>query len=100
MAKLTITKSEVDALIRGSYDLPSDTEIVIIESEGKATDINGWIFNRQTECVHPVVVGPNELIDIVDSNGNALLGLTATAWTHSWDVNNVYHIVKYRKHRG
>jgi hypothetical protein len=95
--KLTITKAEVDALIRDSFNLPSDAEIEIVESGANHHD---WIINTQTDCEHPLDVDPDELVDIVDSSGDARLGLMPTAWTHSWNVNNAYHIVKYRKHRG
>jgi hypothetical protein len=95
--KLTITKAEIDALIRDSFNLPSDAEIEIVNSEANHDD---WIINTQTDSEHPLDVDPDELVDIADSHGGTRLGLMAAAWTHSWNVNNVYHIVKYRKHRG
>jgi hypothetical protein len=38
--KLTITKAEIDALIRDSFNLPSDAEIEIVNSEANHDD---WI---------------------------------------------------------
>ncbi len=96
--KLTITKAEVGALIRDSFNLPSDAEVEIVNSEANHDD---WIINTQTEYKHPLDVHPDELVDIVYSNGVVIIGLKAIElFQASWNVKSEIHIVKYRKHRG
>jgi hypothetical protein len=96
--KLTITKTEVDALIRSSYDLPHDAEVEIVNTEANHHD---WIINTQTDYECPLDVDPDELVDIVYSNGVVRIGLNAISlFQASWSVKSKIHIVKYRKHRG
>jgi len=73
---------------------------VEVEIANSDDNNDGWIINTKTSIGHALDVGPDDLVDFVDSKGDTLLGTVAVEWTHPWNVNNAYHIIQYRKHRG
>jgi len=99
--KLTITKSEVAALIRSKFNLPPDAIIEIVENKDSCgQDDEDWIINTQTVPFPPYTLDVHELLDVVYNNGDDYFKCDAVRWARDWDTNNNIHIVKYRKHRG
>ena len=60
------------------------------------TNDDDWTINTQTTHKFPVTLNSDDEIIVVMSDG-----ITATAvadhWSYSWDIDNDYHITKYRK---
>lgn len=102
--KITITQAEVDALIRGAFNLQPDAAIEIVgNKEVNASpqelkpDTDGWIINTKITSGPPSHLRPDDKIVVIYNDGAIDTGMVCDWRSSWWDTSGEGYIAKYRK---